>query len=94
MKTFKSFQEFVDEVNKNGDLANQLQTDPAGTVQKIKIKDKWVYRMAIWFLGIITLIIIVGALWYPENWDNYPEFLIAIASTSIGAIAGLISQSI
>lgn len=93
MRTYKSFQDFADEVGKDDQLSQELSNDPAGTIQKVKIKDKWVYRMAIWFLGIVALIIVFGALVLNDKWDEYPEFLIATASTAIGAIAGLISQN-
>ena len=95
MRTFKTFQEFADEVSKDDQLAGELTADPAGTIQKIKIKDKWVYRMAIWFLGIITIVIVLGALYAYDGSSEfkYPEFLVTIASTAVGAIAGLISQN-
>ena len=98
MRTFKTFQDFADEVSKDDQLANQLAQDPSGTIQKVKIKDKWVYRMAMWFLGIISLVIVAGGIYGFSEYKGtddyaYPEFLITIGSTAVGAIAGLISQN-
>ncbi|MEM9857179.1 MAG: hypothetical protein AAF843_07475 [Bacteroidota bacterium] len=92
MKKFKSFQSFTDEVSKDDSLRAELISDPEAALNRVKIEDKWVYRMAIWFLGIVVMIVVVGTLFVYKEGDT-PEFLIALASTAMGAIAGLISQN-
>lgn len=99
MKTYNSFQDFADEVGRDDKLAGELAADPAGAIQKVKIKNKWVYRMAVIFLGSTVGLIVLGAILSLLPGKDckepipYPEFLIAIASTAVGAIAGLISQN-
>ncbi|MEM6523508.1 MAG: hypothetical protein AAF693_06945 [Bacteroidota bacterium] len=92
MKKFKSLQDFTDELAKDDALKADMMSDPERTLNSVKIEDKWVYRMAIWFLGIVVIIIVMGTLIVYVD-DQVPEFLIALASTAMGAIAGLISQN-
>jgi len=100
MKTYKSVQEFSEELSKNEDLANAFKNDPVKAMGQVKINDKWMYRRALLFLGIIAVSVILGSLIHLFiQWQNYkadvafPEFLVTIASTAVGAIAGLISQN-
>ena len=60
--------------------------DPAFT------RDKQFYRMVVWFLGISVMVGIIGILLLAGFTEKgAPEGLIAIISSAIGALAGVLT---
>lgn len=65
--------------------------------------DKWIYRSVVWALGAAALLCLFFTFWIYlawfskstslENEINIPDIFLAIASASIGALAGLLAPS-
>ena len=65
--------------------------------------DKWIYRSVVWALGLAALLCLFFTLWIYLAWFaknpasgneiNIPDIFLAIASASIGALAGLLAPS-
>ncbi|MBV6518160.1 MAG: hypothetical protein DCC43_16015 [Candidatus Brocadia sp.] len=58
--------------------------------------DRWTYRSAIWILGTVGLLT-VGAIWYLSisngfKAENIPQGLVAIGSSAVGGLAGLLTR--
>lgn len=67
-----------------GNLRTPLQTDA------------WIYRAVVTFLGTVVLLTVTGCLFIVINIDanrTIPDFLVAIGSTAVGALAGLLAPS-
>lgn len=93
MSKYRNFRDFTDQVGNDPKLQADLKSDPTKVLNNVRIDDKWVYRMAIWILGLVITLIICGAIYFISIDKVIPEFFITLASTALGAIAGLISQN-
>lgn len=54
--------------------------------------DEWIYRIVVLFLGLIVLMIIIGAIFLSLRNSSIPELMTAIGSATAGALAGLLSR--
>ncbi|MCP3137306.1 hypothetical protein [Pyxidicoccus xibeiensis] len=57
--------------------------------------DKWIYRTVVAILGVISLTALVGGLLlaYRSEPREIPQMLVALGSTAVGALAGLLAPS-
>jgi len=57
------------------------------------VPDTKVYRLAVWFLGLIVILALIAQALLVWNSGNVkiPEGLVAIGSLAIGALAGMLS---
>lgn len=53
--------------------------------------DRWTYRLAIYFLGGMTVLTIIGLIVIACLGAHAPQGLVAIGSASVGGLAGLLS---
>jgi hypothetical protein len=78
-------------------LKAAITADPVGTIenlaQKPELPDTKVYWILLSFLGSAVLISLIGILVLAYFPKNVPEGVIAIASTSVGALAGVLAPS-
>ena len=71
-----------------GEMAKSLTEDPLSS-------DKWVYRIVVGILGLIALTALAGGLLlaYKKPEKELPQMLVALGSTAVGALAGLLAPS-
>jgi hypothetical protein len=78
-------------------LRESFQADPATAIQKlaaqVPIPDTWVYRLLILILGVVVIGIVSGGFALAAGGKQIPEALVAIGSTALGALAGLLAPS-
>jgi hypothetical protein len=80
-------------------LANEIKDNPAAAIARVAAptvlqSDKVVYRMVVAALGITVLCAIIGALVVAAiGKSNMPESVVALGSTALGALAGLLAPS-
>jgi heme/copper-type cytochrome/quinol oxidase subunit 3 len=96
---FKNFEEFVQASRTNTALQAELKADPPAAMDKVTIDGELpntpVYRMLIIALMITVLLIVSGVLvmaltGMAEKNQNVLTIFTAIASTAIGALAGVL----
>ena len=97
--TFTNNAEFVKQLKTNKPLQEAIKEDPAAAMEKVKINEgipnTKVYQMVIASLVVTVLVIVVGLLVMvifdkAEKNQNILTIFTAIASTSIGALAGVL----
>jgi hypothetical protein len=87
-------QQFLDKVQSNPrkaikDLNKQVKKFSES--KRALEQDKIVYRIVVTFLGSAIIVGIIGAIILSISSKTIPEILIAIASASVGALAGLLA---
>ena len=99
---FKSFNEFKSKFENDTNFQEKIAENPLESIKSINIKSPWssdkrIYRMVVFFLGIITLTICVGVLILIAldeiNFNEIPEFFVSTVSLAIGAIAGILAPT-
>lgn len=84
-------------VSKNPELESRMKSDPAGTLKTMGAMplatDVWIYRGVIGALGFTVSMCVVGGLLLAFYGKPTPEGVIAIGSTAMGAMAGLLAPS-
>ena len=60
---------------------------------KPPIQDRWLFRSVVWILGAAVLIATFYGFADLQQGQDVPDGLIALASTAVGALAGLIAPS-
>lgn len=96
-------QRVVETLRQDPELQARLKSgeDPAAVVQAaatkveseaIWQKDKWVFRIALMVLGLLALAAAGGGIWLTLVGKTMPESLVAIGSTSVGALVGLFAR--
>ena len=96
--SFKNNEEFVQALKTNTALQDEMKVDPVAAMDKVVIKevpDTLVYRMIVASLMITVLLIVTGLLIMAlnnmaEKNQNILTIFTAIASTAIGALAGVL----
>lgn len=56
-------------------------------------EDPWMYRIVVIALGVVVLAAVVGAIVLAASKLEVPQALIALGSTALGALAGLLAPS-
>lgn len=56
-------------------------------------KDIWLYRMVVAVLGLTVVASVVGAITLTMLNQSTPEVIVALGSTAIGGLAGLLAPS-
>ncbi len=59
----------------------------------VGFQDRFIYRVAIGILGVLTMISAIGGLWLAAKNIDIPESVIALGSAAVGAIVGLFAKS-
>ena len=75
----------------------KLENDPVTTMQTLAAlplqTDVWIYRTVVAALGTIAIVALMGDLALSFYGRVIPEGAIALGSTALGAIAGLLAPS-
>lgn len=96
---FKNNEEFVQALKTNTALQDEIKNDPSAAMDKVNIEGEVpntsVYRMLIIALMVTVLLIVSGVLamaltGMAEKNQNVLTIFTAIASTAIGALAGVL----
>lgn len=78
-------------------LRNKLQNDPLGTLETMAAMplqtDVWIYRVIVFGLSLVTLSAVFAGVALAAYDKPTPEGVIALGSTALGAIAGLLAPS-
>lgn len=97
-----TFDDFKAALNNNPKLQEEFKEDPVRAAESLatnnpKDTDSWIYRIIVLALGMSVLSIITGLIIISVNKIPLEEQLVtiftAIASGSIGALAGLLAPS-
>ena len=64
---------------------DQVRFDPA------YLGDRYFYRVVVWSLAGVALVALVGAIALVAYGKNVPEFVVAIGSPAVGALAGVVA---
>ncbi len=57
----------------------------------LPIKDQSFYRIVAWALSIVVILTIVGGLWLASDGKDIPAAIIALDSTAVGALVGVLA---
>lgn len=96
---FKNNEEFVQALKTDTALQDEMKADPVAAMAKVviikEVPDTLVYRMIVASLMITVLLIVTGLLIMAlnnmaEKNQNILTIFTAIASTAIGALAGVL----
>lgn len=96
---FKTHEEFVQALKTNTALQEEFKADPSAAMDKVNIEGELpntpVYRMLVIALMVTVLLIVSGVLamaltGMAEKNQNVLTIFTAIASTAIGALAGVL----
>ena len=85
----------------------QIQVNPEETLKKLTEQaksqvprvlehDRWIYRVVVSSLGLVTLIVVVGTItlsFGAVGPTPIPDILTALGSAAIGALAGILAPS-
>ncbi|ETR67996.1 MAG: hypothetical protein OMM_10982 [Candidatus Magnetoglobus multicellularis str. Araruama] len=55
--------------------------------------DRHFYRVVAWSLSAIVILSMMGSLWLTYLDKNIPEAIVALGSTAVGALAGVLAGS-
>ncbi len=99
MRKFKNIEEFKNEFISDVNLQNEFKENPEQFVKQISTRktllDKKIFSYVIFFVAIVLIITlsacIVFIFKFPK--DPMPTFLVSVASTSLGALVGLLTPS-
>ncbi|MFN4000213.1 hypothetical protein [Algoriphagus sp.] len=99
MQKIKNFVEFQKELSSNAHLQQEFKDDPVKAIQQFKLSlpDNWVYRVVVGSLGLAILTVIAGVILLSFSGKTIDATILtlftAIASGSVGALAGLLSPA-
>lgn len=94
--SIKSVNQLLSVLKKDPDLESKIKSDPINALEEIKsaaVPDTQVYRLVVGSLGLALLGSVAGAIiiaLYPGQNTSIPDILIATASASVGALAGIL----
>lgn len=97
--SFKNNEEFVHALKTNTALQDEIKADPSTAMDKVNIEGELpntpIYRMLVIALMLTVLIIVIGLLimaltGMADKNQNILTIFTAIASTAIGALAGVL----
>jgi len=77
-------------------LASKIKEKPVETIAGIAAPlqwDVWIYRMVVGTLGLAVLASIIGAIVIAMSGKELPQIMVAIGSSAVGALAGLLAPS-
>ena len=100
LKGVKTVGELVSRVDSNQALEQMIKDKPSDVLraadleirENAEVPNTFVYRAAVVFVGLALLITIIGAfiLLGFENAGEAPEWVVAVTSAAIGALAGML----
>lgn len=92
----QSVSELAVKVAQDPELQTKIRENPAEAIADMAAPlqtDKWIYRVVVGSLGLLTLITVIGAILLAWTANPLPEGVIALGSAAVGALAGLLAPS-
>jgi hypothetical protein len=69
----------------------KLEEDPVSVLASMPLQsDVWIYRIVVFALGTLSIMALVGDMALAFYGKQIPEGVIALGSTALGALAGLL----
>ncbi len=69
----------------------KLEQDPVSVLASMPLQsDVWIYRIVVFALGTLAIMALVGDMALAFYNKSIPEGVIALGSTALGALAGLL----
>ncbi len=98
---FKNIDELKTAIKENPDIKTSFSNDPEGFIDRLEvhrpIKDKGVFLIVVAIIGLVllTAIVLSSMILFDDanNTNEVPDFLVAMASTALGALVGLLAPS-
>jgi hypothetical protein len=91
---YASAHELAAAIDQDPNLKNQVAADPANQIRNlVDIPNTPIYRLLLVFLGLAVLIALSGILALAFYQKEIPQAAVAIASTAVGALAGILAPS-
>lgn len=90
------------EIAGSPDLQNEIRLDPIRGFELAEEQaaeryrftgDAAIYRNTVYVLGAVVILSVIGTFWLTLQGRDLPAEIIALASTSLGALAGLLAPS-
>ncbi len=85
--------DLANQIEQSPELQQQMKDDPVAALRRIQTPlatDPWIYRSVVGFLGLIAMMGMGGSLYLALVEKSAPEGVIALGSTALGALAGLL----
>ena len=105
-ETTRAIGKIVDMLDNDPSVVEKIAKDPKGEIRRIAYdvlreappssleSDPMIYRFVVGILGSAVLLVVIGSLVLQLNGKiPIPEVLIAIGSTAMGALSGLLAPS-
>lgn len=92
----RSLRALADAIEHDPELERRIREDPARTIREIAEPlrtDAWIYRMVVGFVGLALLAAVGAAIGLAARSREIPDFLVAVGSGALGALAGLLAPS-
>ncbi len=89
-------QQILSTMHADPEFKRKMVEDPEGTLQEIAMPlqtDVWIYRVVVIALALVALTAIASGVMLAMYDKSTPEGVIALGSTALGAIAGLLAPS-
>jgi hypothetical protein len=96
--------EIEEAIKRQDGFAEKLKSEPAKTITKLANEvaanqralesDKWCYRGAVYALGIVLGVAILGGIAIAILGKTVPDLLLATAAAAVGALAGLVGPNL
>ena len=87
-------QEMAKRIEENPDLESQMKDDPVATLKAMSTlplqTDVWIYRAAVFSLGLVSFVSVVGTLALAIYDKSTPDGVLVMAGTGFGALAALL----
>jgi len=98
MENIQISKAFLDDLSKSDELKQKFIADPEKTIKDNAnplATDKWIYRSVVWALSamVILCIVFTFVLFLNDNSKDAPQVIVAVGSTALGALAGLLAPS-
>ena len=91
---YTSAHDLATAIDQDPNLKNQVAADPANQIRNLlEVPNTPVYRLLLVFLGMAVLIALAGILVLAFFQKEIPQAAVAIASTAVGALAGILAPS-
>lgn len=90
---FRNSRDLADAVANNSELQEKVRTNPAAALRELVADplhtDRWIYRIVVFALALVVLVALIGTLVSSKDVSH----AVALGSTALGALAGLLVPS-
>jgi hypothetical protein len=92
---YRNMAEFKSALDSDENLKKMFEADPEQTIKTmVQLPDTKVYRLIVWFVGLTVMIVAASYVVLTlSGIEKFPEGLLALGTTALGALAGLLAPS-